>query len=47
MNSVNVSGATTLKVLKAVWSNDVSIKVFGSLHYVKSGKENIPVKHVW
>ena len=46
MNSVKVSAATTLKILKAVSSNDVSIKVFRSLYYVKSGKENIPVTHV-
>ena len=38
--------ATSLKILKAVSSTDVSIKVFIGSHYVKSGKENIPVKHV-
>ena len=26
--------------------NDVSIKVLGGLHHIKSGKENIPAKHV-
>ena len=41
-----MSAATALKILKVVSSNDVSIKVFRNSHYVKSSKENIPVKHV-